>query len=118
MGLAGIIAFVVAILSINGHVDSGHPRKSRVARTQIRVMNEVLFPRAALDEQPFPSSTNADVTKVLEGGNSLKEIYLPEGFCEKNKKGEMVDPWGRPFVFTREGDRIFAKAADPSLLSQ
>jgi hypothetical protein len=104
------IATVIALLSMNGPINNGPFSKKQIARGQIMALNAVISAHyRVIDAHSFPSLNNKDITETLEAANNTKDVPFPKSLYEKNGKGEMVDPWGRPIVFVREGDRVVAK---------
>jgi len=73
---------------------------------------------SVIDTHSFPSLSNKDITETLDAMNNPRDVPFPKDLYEKNSKGEMVDPWGRPIVFVREGDRVIAKPPGPPLESK
>lgn len=44
----------------------------------------------------YPTGSNADIIKALQGANPKKLIILVSRKAELNEKGEILDPWGTP----------------------
>ena len=104
-------AIVSALLSMNGPMNDGHFSKKQLAHGQIIALNALISAHyAAIGAHSFPSLNNKDITATLETANNSKDVPFPKGLYDKNGKGEMVDPWGRPIVFVREGDRVIAQS--------
>jgi hypothetical protein len=49
-----------------------------------------------------PSGSNAEIVRVLSGGNSRGHAPLPLDSPAINAKGELCDRWGRPYFFHNE----------------
>jgi hypothetical protein len=45
-----------------------------------------------------PTGSNAEIVKALNGANEKRAIYLPSN-AKLNEKGELLDPWGKPYFF-------------------
>ena len=48
------------------------------------------------------------IADALFGANPGKEKYLERGYYRCNFSGELIDPWGTPFQFKRDGQQIIA----------
>ena len=101
------------VLSIT-HVEmgGGPPSKRAIARMQLDVINELL--NLAAQEKPvFPSLENRDIVQLLEAHNLGS--YLKENHIQRNKSGEIVDPWNRPYIFEKSEEKVFARSPGSSL---
>ena len=104
------VATVIALLSMNGLINNGPFSKKQLAHGQIMAINTLISAHyAAIDAHSFPSLNNKDITDALDAGNNPNDVPFPKDLYKKNSQGQMVDPWGRPIVFVREGDRVVAK---------
>ena len=59
----------------------------------------------------YPSGSNSDVAKALQGQNPKKVIILVGRKLEMNSKGEFVDPWGTPFRFYFSDNSVLLRSA-------
>lgn len=47
-----------------------------------------------------PVGDNAEITRVLNGGNPAKAVFVQaEDGLRQNSRGELIDSWGTPFFF-------------------
>jgi len=63
----------------------------------------------------FPSGTNAEIATALMGGNPGKVIFIEWPEKSRGADGEFLDPWGTPYEFKIEGNKIVIRSAGPDL---
>jgi hypothetical protein len=79
------------------------PSKEQMSQPLRRAINEILHD-AVRNGLSFTSMENKEVVKVLDQndyGGSLNSNHI-----ERNKEGEILDLWGRPYVFYRRGKQV------------
>ena len=62
----------------------------------------------------YPSGSNADVAKALDGKNEKNLIILAGKNLPMNTKGEFVDPWETPLRIYFSNDGVLVRSAGPN----
>jgi type II secretory pathway pseudopilin PulG len=62
----------------------------------------------------YPTGSNSDVAKALQGNNSKNLIILVGRKKDLNTKGEFVDPWGTPLRIYFSGEGVLVRSAGPN----
>lgn len=77
----------------------------------LKAFNELLKDDS-LQKETFPSVSNNDVVKTLDA-HGLSS-YLTGYGLKENQAGEILDPWGRPYLFYKKNDRVVAVMLRPT----
>jgi hypothetical protein len=59
-------------------------------------------------------SNNVDIVRALQGKTEKKVMILSVQKSDLNEKGEMLDPWGTPFMFYFSGNAVLIRSAGPN----
>lgn len=62
----------------------------------------------------FPSGSNADITKSINGQGDKRVLILVGRKGEISGKGEIVDPWGTPLQIYFSHDGVLLRSAGPN----
>jgi hypothetical protein len=62
----------------------------------------------------YPSGSNAQIAKALQGQNAKNVIILVGRKTELNEKGEFVDPWGTPLRIYFCDTGVLIRSAGPN----
>lgn len=62
----------------------------------------------------YPTGSNAQIAKALQGENSKNVIILVGRKTELNEKGEYVDPWGTPLKIYFSDSGVLIRSAGPN----
>jgi hypothetical protein len=79
----------------------------------LRIVREIVDTyRSNFHENPV--GTNAEITAVLVGHNSLQLALIPPNFPAVNLRGELCDRWGRPLFFHQlSGTQMEIRSSGP-----
>jgi hypothetical protein len=111
LGLASIFLLILFQLT-KGSIEPTPEmalRNSSLAR--LGVLNHVLREYLA-DFGPLPLD-NQQIATALLGGNPSNKVYLYSSEYPRNAAGELIDAWGKPFQYKRDGNGIIAELAEP-----
>lgn len=97
-GAAGLLIMASLILTITGPPGSHNPPKSEKARFQIEGF------RTYVDADPYKSQLIQ--VPHLDNTTFVSITKLDPTVYPRNKKGEVLDPWGLPYVITRTNSQI------------
>ena len=59
----------------------------------------------------YPKGDSASVCRALTGDNPTKTIFIELGPRSKTEKGELLDPWGTPYMIYFSGDLPLVRSA-------
>jgi hypothetical protein len=62
----------------------------------------------------YPTGSNAEIAKALQGGNPKKVTVLVGRKLEMSAKGEYIDPWGNPLRFYFSDTSVLIRSAGPN----
>ena len=63
-----------------------------------------------------PVGDSLAVSSALMGRNSSGTVFI-DGDGWKNKKGELVDPWGMPYTYNFESNLVIVKSSGPNTIA-
>ena len=66
-----------------------------------------------LDQAVYPTSGNANLVKALRSKEGKRLPYFEFAKNQLNDKGEVLDPWGHPFVYINNTDKSAPKGWTP-----
>ena len=61
----------------------------------------------------YPSGDSQSVSAALMGKNPSRTAFI-EGQGWTNKQGELLDPWGTPYIFNLESNLVTVKSPGPN----
>jgi hypothetical protein len=62
----------------------------------------------------YPTGSNAEIAKALNGANSRNVIVLISARVDRNEKGEFIDPWGTPLRIYYSDTGVLIRSAGPN----
>lgn len=62
----------------------------------------------------YPTGSNSEIIKALQGANPKKLIILVSRKAELNDKGEILDPWGTPLRIYFSDAAVLVRSAGPN----
>jgi hypothetical protein len=62
----------------------------------------------------YPTGSNAEISKALNGANSRNVIVLISAKIDRNNKGEFIDPWGTPLRIYFSDNGVLIRSAGPN----
>lgn len=62
----------------------------------------------------YPTGSNAEIIKALQGANPKKLIILVSRKAELNEKGEILDPWGSALRIYFSDAGVLVRSAGPN----
>jgi hypothetical protein len=62
----------------------------------------------------YPTGSNAEIAKALNGSNSRNVIVLISARVDRNDKGEFIDPWGTPLRIYYSDTGVLIRSAGPN----
>ena len=62
----------------------------------------------------YPTGSNSEIIKTLQGANPKKLIILVSRKAELNDKGEILDPWGTPLRIYFSDAGVLVRSAGPN----
>jgi hypothetical protein len=92
---------LVLILSIDYLSSEGvKAAKATKAKTEITMLCTGILAYETEYDVPPTTNKNAALVKILTGDNQRRIAFLSLSPREMNTHGEMIDPWGQPFLIS------------------
>jgi hypothetical protein len=94
--LAGVIANIVT-------PPGSHPwPKSDTARSQIQMLENY----ANDTRNPFLGISSLDNVSFVSTAKLTRALWVSSQMCKYNSKGELLDPWGLPYIVRNDNSHI------------
>jgi hypothetical protein len=104
IGIATLMLLAYCALTCKGQRRK-NPRLIMQTRAETRVLADVLHEYWE-DFGTYPTIDNKTVVDTLCGENPKQKVYGNRSEFRLNERGEAIDPFGSPYIFSYTGDKV------------
>ena len=114
IGVVGAACFILILPALIIPPRDHNREKERAAALATDLARATQKYREEIGE--FPAGDNAEIVAALRGENPKKTVFFECAADDLGPNGEMVDPWGTPYLFKFDlaSSKVLVNSAGPN----